>query len=51
VADMNALQVTRHGPPGEVLAVRAVERPGPGPNEVRVQVRIDGSSTGEAAAR
>lgn len=24
MADMKALQVTRHGPPGEVLAVRTV---------------------------
>ena len=31
MADMKALQVTRHGPPGEVLAVRTVERPEPGP--------------------
>ena len=35
---MRALQVTRHGPPGEVLAVRTVERPEPGPKEVRVKV-------------
>jgi NADPH:quinone reductase len=39
MADMKALQVTRHGPPGEVLAVRTLERPEPGPNEVRVRVR------------
>jgi NADPH2:quinone reductase len=36
---MRALQVTRHGPPGEVLEVRTVERPEPGANEVRVKVR------------
>ncbi|MGZ4705758.1 MAG: quinone oxidoreductase family protein [Acidimicrobiales bacterium] len=35
---MKALQVTRHGSPGEVLAVREVEVPEPGPGEVRVQV-------------
>src|SRR5271165_4230977 len=35
---MKALQVTAHGRPGEVLAVRTVERPEPGPNEVRVKV-------------
>ena len=39
MADMRALQVTRHGQPGEVLAVRTVERPEPGPNEVRVKVQ------------
>ena len=39
MADMKALPVTRHGPPENVLAVRAVERPEPGPNEVRVEVR------------
>jgi NADPH:quinone reductase len=39
VADMKGLQVTRHGPPGDVLAVRTLERPEPGPNEVRVKVR------------
>jgi NADPH:quinone reductase len=36
---MKALQVTAHGRPGEVLAVRTVERPEPGPGEVRVEVR------------
>jgi NADPH2:quinone reductase len=35
---MRALQVTSHGPPGEVLAVRTIERPAPGPGEVRVAV-------------
>ena len=35
---MRALQVIRHGQPGEVLAVRTVARPEPGPGEVRVQV-------------
>src|SRR5271165_5663667 len=35
---MKALQVTAHGRPGEVLAVRTVERPEPGPGEVRVRV-------------
>jgi NADPH:quinone reductase len=35
---MKAVQVTRHGAPGEVLQVRTVERPEPGPNEVRVRV-------------
>jgi NADPH:quinone reductase len=38
VADMKALQVSRHGQPGEVLEVRTVERPEPGPGEVRVRV-------------
>lgn len=36
---MRALQVTRHGEPGEVLAVREVEAPGPGPGEVLIDVR------------
>jgi NADPH2:quinone reductase len=36
---MKALQVTAHGRPGEVLAVRTIERPEPGPGEVRVEVR------------
>jgi NADPH2:quinone reductase len=36
--DMKALQVTSHGPPGEVLAVRIIARPEPGPGEVRVKV-------------
>jgi NADPH2:quinone reductase len=36
---MRALQVTAHGRPGEVLAVRTVDRPEPGPGEVRVEVR------------
>ncbi len=35
---MKAVQVTRHGRPGEVLAVRTVDRPEPGPGEVRVKV-------------
>ena len=35
---MRALQVTAHGRPGEVLAVRQVDRPEPGPGEVRVVV-------------
>src|ERR1700723_2376412 len=35
---MKALQVTRHGPPGEVLLVQTVDRPEPGPGEVRVKV-------------
>jgi NADPH2:quinone reductase len=35
---MRALQVTAHGRPGEVLAVRDVEKPDPGPGEVRVEV-------------
>src|SRR5664280_2485928 len=38
MADMHALQVTRNGPPGEVLAVRTVERPVPGPGQVLVKV-------------
>ncbi len=38
MADMKALQVSRHGQPGEVLEVRTVERPEPGPGEVRVRV-------------
>ena len=38
MAEMRALQVTRHGQPGEVLAVTSIERPEPGPNEVRVKV-------------
>jgi NADPH2:quinone reductase len=35
---MRALQVTRHGSPGEVLAVADIEAPEPGPGEVRVKV-------------
>jgi NADPH2:quinone reductase len=35
---MQALQVTVHGRPGEVLAVRTIDRPEPGPGEVRVKV-------------
>jgi NADPH2:quinone reductase len=35
---MKALQVTAHGRPGEVLAVRTIAEPAPGPGEVRVQV-------------
>jgi NADPH2:quinone reductase len=35
---MKALQVTVHGRPGEVLAVRTIDRPEPGPGEVRVKV-------------
>jgi NADPH2:quinone reductase len=35
---MKALQVTRNGPPGEVLAVVDVEVPEPGPGEVRIRV-------------
>jgi len=38
VTDMRALQVTSHGQPGDVLAVRTIERPEPGPGEVRVKV-------------
>src|ERR1700733_7938894 len=37
--EMKALQVTRHGPPGEVLKVQTVARPEPGPGEVRIVVR------------
>jgi NADPH2:quinone reductase len=35
---MRALQVTRNGPPGEVLQVAEADVPEPGPGEVRVQV-------------
>jgi NADPH2:quinone reductase len=35
---MRALQVTRHGRPGEVLEVVEVEPPEPGPGQVRVRV-------------
>jgi NADPH2:quinone reductase len=38
MTQMLAVQVTRHGPPGEVLAVRELDRPEPGPGEVRVRV-------------
>ena len=38
MAVMQALQVTRNGPPAEVLAVRTVERPVPGPGQVLVEV-------------
>lgn len=36
---MRALQVTAHGRPGEVLSVRTIDQPMPGPGEVRVEVR------------
>ena len=35
---MKALQVTRNGSPGEVLAAVEVEVPEPGPDEVRIRV-------------
>src|ERR1700722_12481787 len=35
---MKALQVTVHGRPSEVLAVRTIERPEPGAGEVRIAV-------------
>src|SRR5665213_4335869 len=35
---MQALVVTSHGSPGEVLAVREIDRPEPGPGEVRIRV-------------
>jgi NADPH2:quinone reductase len=38
MAGMRALQVTRNGPPGEVLAVRTVERPVPGADQVLIEV-------------
>ena len=38
MAEMRALQVTRNGPPGEVLAVREVDRPVPGDGQVLVEV-------------
>jgi NADPH2:quinone reductase len=38
MTSMRALQVTEHGRPGQVLAVRSVDRPEPGPGEVRVAV-------------
>jgi NADPH:quinone reductase len=38
VTEMKALQVTAHGRPGEVLAVRTVARPEPEAGEVRVRV-------------
>jgi NADPH:quinone reductase len=38
MTDMKALQVTEHGSPGDVLAVRVIPRPEPGPAEVRVKV-------------
>ncbi len=38
MSEMNALQVSRHGAPGEVLEVRSVVRPEPGPGQVRVKV-------------
>ena len=38
MADMRALQVTEHGPPGDVLAVRTIERPVPGDGQVLVEV-------------
>ncbi len=38
MTDMRAVQVTEHGSPGDVLAVRTIERPEPGPNQVRVKV-------------
>jgi NADPH:quinone reductase len=38
MSEMRALQVTEHGRPGEVLAVRTIDRPEPGPGQVRVKV-------------
>jgi NADPH2:quinone reductase len=38
MTSMRALQVTEHGRPGQVLAVRTVDRPEPGPGEVLVAV-------------
>jgi NADPH2:quinone reductase len=38
MTSMRALQVTEHGRPGQVLMVRTVDRPEPGPGEVRVAV-------------
>ena len=38
MTDMQAVQVTRNGPPAEVLAVRTVPRPTPGPGQVLVRV-------------
>src|ERR1700683_2905369 len=38
MAEMRALQVTEHGRPGEVLSVRTIDRPEPGPGQVRVKV-------------
>ena len=38
MAEMQALQVSRNGPPGEVLEVRTVERPEPGTGQVLVEV-------------
>jgi NADPH2:quinone reductase len=38
MAEMRALQVTEHGRPGEVLAVHTIDRPEPGPGQVRVKV-------------
>src|SRR4051812_13871696 len=38
MATMKALQVTRHGSPGEVLAVTEVDVTEPGPGEVRIRV-------------
>jgi NADPH2:quinone reductase len=38
MTQMQALQVTRNGPPGEVLAVRGVDRPVPGEGQVLVEV-------------
>src|SRR5258708_3602640 len=35
---MRALQVTRHGSPGEVLAIADIDAPEPGPGEVRIKV-------------
>src|SRR5258708_15871915 len=35
---MRALQVTRHGSPGEVLAIADIDAPEPGAGEVRIKV-------------
>ena len=35
---MKALQVTRNGPPSEVLRIVDVEKPEPGPGQVRIRV-------------
>lgn len=39
---MKAAVYTRHGPAREVLRVEEVERPEPGPDEVRVRVHVSG---------
>ena len=51
MTDMQALCYDRTGPAREVLALRAVERPEPGPGEVLVRVAYSGANPSDAKTR